>query len=65
MITKPFQSAIRLLVAAGALGTTAVGVATALPVDAAGLRNCVDVPASKAGRAAATSWSGPTASSTG
>jgi hypothetical protein len=50
MIMKRFQTAIRLLVAAGALGATAVGVATALPVDAAGLRNCVDVPASKAGR---------------
>ena len=43
MITKRLPSAIRLLVAAGALGATAVGVATALPVDAAGLRNCVDV----------------------
>jgi len=50
MITRRFQSASRLLIAAAALVATAFGVATALPVDAAGLRNCVDVPTSQAGR---------------
>ena len=52
MITHRLQSASRLLIAAIAFAGTAVGVAAALPADAAGLRNCVDVPASKAGRVA-------------
>src|SRR6185295_10222557 len=50
MISTRIQSASRLLVAAVALAGIALGVATALPADAAGLRNCVDVPSSQAGR---------------
>ena len=50
MITTRIQSASRLLVAAVALAAIALGVATALPADAAGLRNCVDIPSAQSGR---------------
>ncbi|HEV8281971.1 MAG TPA: hypothetical protein VGQ02_08950 [Candidatus Limnocylindrales bacterium] len=44
MITTRFQSGSRLLVALVALGGMAIGVATAQTTDAAGLRNCVEIP---------------------
>ena len=50
MIRNRIQSATRLSIAAIAVAVMAIGVATALPADAAGLRNCVDIPSSQAGR---------------
>lgn len=52
MLTHRLKSASRLLIAAIAVAGTAIGMATALPADAAGIRNCVDVPVSQAGRVA-------------
>src|SRR3954447_7583864 len=46
-----FQTPARLVVAALAIGGTALGVAATVPAaDASGLRNCVEVPISQAGR---------------
>ncbi len=50
MITTRFHSASRLLVAAVALAGMAIGVATAQPAQAAGLRNCVDITGPQSGR---------------
>ena len=50
MITKRIQTATRLLIATVALGAAAFGVAFAPPVDAAGLRNCVDITGPQSGR---------------
>jgi hypothetical protein len=44
MITTRIQSASRLLVALVAVGGMAIGVATAQTADAAGIRNCVEIP---------------------
>src|SRR5688572_19059569 len=43
MITKRFQAATRLIAAAVAVAGMALGVASVPPVEAAGLRNCVDI----------------------
>jgi hypothetical protein len=44
MITKRFQTATRLFAAAVALGGVALVVASAPTAEAAGLRNCVEIP---------------------
>jgi hypothetical protein len=50
MITRRIQSAARLFVATLALAALAVGVASAPPVEAAGLRNCVDITGPQSAR---------------
>ncbi len=50
MITTSFQTTTRLFIATMALAAIGLGLATAPPVDAAGLRNCVDVTASQVNR---------------
>lgn len=50
MITKRFQTPTRLFIATMALAAVGLGLMTASPIEAAGLRNCVDVPVSQAGR---------------
>lgn len=50
MITKRLQTTTRLFIATMALAAVALGPAAAPPVDAAGLRNCVDVTGSQVGR---------------
>lgn len=52
MITKRLQTPTRLLIATMSLAAVGLGLSAAPPVDAAGLRNCVDVPVSQAGRVA-------------
>jgi len=52
MITRSFRSAIRLSIATMAVVGLTLGGATAPPVAAAGLRNCVDIPTgAQSGRA--------------
>ena len=51
MITTRLQSAGRLLLVAMALAAVTLSVGAARPAHAAGLRNCVDVPAPQSGRA--------------
>jgi hypothetical protein len=50
MITTRIQSTARMLVATMAFAGLALGVASAPPVDAAGLRNCVDITGPQSGR---------------
>jgi hypothetical protein len=50
MITMRFQTPTRLFIATLALAAAAFGVASAPPVDAAGLRNCVDITGPQSGR---------------
>ena len=50
MITKRCQTPTRLFIATMALAAVGLGLMTASPIEAAGLRNCVDVPASQANR---------------
>jgi hypothetical protein len=50
MITTRIQSTARLLVATMALAGLALGVASVPPVNAAGLRNCVDITGPQSGR---------------
>lgn len=52
MNTTRLQTATRLFVAAIALGTLGIGLASAPSTDAAGLRNCVDVAGPQSGRVA-------------
>jgi len=49
MITTRFQTTTRLFIATLALAAAAFGVASAPSVDAAGLRNCVDVTGAQSG----------------
>jgi hypothetical protein len=50
MSTTRFHTATRLVVAAIALGSLAIGLASAPPIDAAGLRKCPDVSGPQSGR---------------
>lgn len=50
MIAKRFQATTRLFIATMAVAAAAFGVASASPVDAADLRNCVDITGLQSGR---------------
>jgi hypothetical protein len=52
MIAKRFQAATRLVVATAGLAGMALGLASASPADAVGLRNCVDITGPQSGRVA-------------
>ena len=62
MFTTRFQTATRLSIATLALAGLALGVASAPSVDAAGIRNCVDISPAQSGRVSCYEdvWAGGT-----